>query len=710
MSTYRPSRLLALAIAALTAAVLAVVGVVVASPASAAESWTPVNGQFALVGHGYGHGRGMSQWGAYGAATDGRSAAQILDFYYPGTTGVPTFDTMVRARLTADEGQDLAVEPNSRTGSLGIVDTGSIKRDMPLPASVGGAPVAMWRARWSGGVTRLEGLWGGGWQAYPVGAPWVTDGPLEYVSSSGTMTIVYPGLTRRDYHGSLKSVPNGSRIISVNLVPREQYLRSVVPAESPSSWPPAALQAQAVAARSYFESVRTPSGPYDICDSEACQVYLGMASYDSSGRLLRTYEATSTDDAIKATAGVVRTYNGAPVFAQFSSTNGGWSVAGGKPYLVAQPDPYDRPQPWSYHDWTATVSAAQLASVYGTGTVQSLSVNSRDGNGEWGGRVQSVTIRGTSGSVTVSGDSFRSAANLRSTWWTVSTPSAPDPDVSAVLTSGGQSGALELHTLSWASGYSSFSQHVATALGQVNKDDWRFFVAPYPGSGPRDLYAVKLRGTDSGRVEVHVLSQASGYQTWVAHEITAQPQVPVGLGLDVALGSWGGDGLWNLFLVQSGASSSGKVEVHVLSAASRWSTFLTHAATALPLSAVKPGEWSFLAGGPGGAGDLVGVWHSGSTGSGATEVHTLTRASGYTSFSQHVATPLALSAPNQFSFALADDDRDGVPDLYALKRTGTSSSSTEVHVLSGSTGFGSWLLHTATPLNQTGTAWQLDAR
>src|SRR3954468_5525494 len=74
---------------------------------------TPINGVFRLEGHGYGHGRGMSQWGAYGAATAGLSYSQILAFYYPGTTLTATTDPMMRVLVSADNDNSTKVLPVS---------------------------------------------------------------------------------------------------------------------------------------------------------------------------------------------------------------------------------------------------------------------------------------------------------------------------------------------------------------------------------------------------------------------------------------------------------------------------------------------------------------------------------------------------------------------------------------------------------------------
>ena len=699
-------RVLAVALVAATSLVVTALSPL-APAALAAESYVPVGGVFTMAGLGYGHGRGLSQWGAYGAARQGVPAASILDFYYPGTATSGYGDPVLRVQLRGDEGVDLAVVATPRNGTYGVIDFGSTRRDMPLPTDVDGFPVSHWRSvAAGGGVSRFEGLWAGVWRGYPTAAPWQTDGPFELVSSTSRLAMVYPDGTSRDYRGSLRSIPNGAGLHSLSIVPMESYLRSVVPSEVPSSWPAAALEAQSVAARTYTANVRTPSGSFDICDTTACQVYAGVAAHDAGGRLLRSYEAAATDRAVQATAGQVRTFGGAPIFSQFSSSNGGWTLAGNssQPYLPSKPDPYDGAFPNPGHSWSLSLSANSVAAAFDTGQVLSISVEQRDGKGAFGGRTRSVTVRGATRSVSVTGDAFRSALGLRSTWWTITDPPpSRSHDLHAVLLQGGASGTVELHSLSGASGYTSFTTHAATAFGQADPTDWRFRVARSSG----DLYGIKLRGTASGRVEVHVLSAASGYRTFVGHHATAQPALAADMLADVALAPWPGGSANDVYLVPYTATGSGRVEVHVLAAASGYTSFLTHSATALSTATVRPGEWTFLVGDTP-AGDLVGVWHSGATGSGRTEVHTLSQGSGYSAFNRQVATPLGRTEPGAISFALGDHDGDAEQDLSVLARRGTGTSSTEVHVLAGRSAFTGWSLHTGTALGETGPAWQLD--
>ena len=158
-------------------------------------------------------------------------------------------------------------------------------------------------------------------------------GPLRLGVGEASVLTLYVGTTPIGYRGKLTATRAGTTTIAtVNTLPLDAYLWSVVPAESPPSWLAAALQAQAVAARTYaaYNRRSNASARWDICDTTACQVYPGASS-----------EAASTTAAVRATPNQIRTWNGLPILSQFSSSNGGWTVASSVPYQVSKADPYD---------------------------------------------------------------------------------------------------------------------------------------------------------------------------------------------------------------------------------------------------------------------------------------------------------------------------------------------------------------------------------
>jgi SpoIID/LytB domain protein len=216
---------------------------------------------------------------------------------------------------------------------------------------------------------------------------------------------------------------NGQR--TVNTVLMEDYLRGVVPRESPASWGDAgagrgmeALKSQAVAARSYAWAENRATWA-KTCDTTSCQVYLG------AGSNLGPLEDRRTDAAIAGTAGVVlRNAGGSIVRAEFSSSTGGWTAGGAFPSIR---DDGDTASP--YHDWSQVVPAATIGSAFGVGQLISIRVTDRNGLGADGGRVLKLEVVGTAKSVVVSGSSARTTLGLRSDWFVVGAApvNAPPP-------------------------------------------------------------------------------------------------------------------------------------------------------------------------------------------------------------------------------------------------------------------------------------------
>ncbi len=367
-----------------------------ASPATAVDSWpVPRQAWITIKGHGYGHGHGMSQYGAEGAARQGRTFRQIAEFYYPGTTW-GTARGKVRVQISADTTDDLVVVArkglrlrDSGTGSVTRLPDNGATRWRIMVNRAGEDRVAYLTDRWR--------AWRG------------LEGEGVFSAGRAPVTLVTPSGQRR-YRGRLTAdVPTaGSRARNtINTLSLESYLKGVVPLEMPALWSKAAVRAQAVAARTYAAYERDHrTGP--LCDTTSCQVYGG---YDA--------EHPASNNAVDATEHLALMHKGAPAFTQFSSSSGGWTSAGSMPYLRAKADPYDDWAGNPVHSWSTRVSDALVESRWsGIGNLTRITVNRRDGHGEWGGRVGSVTLVGSRGQVVVSGDTLRLVLGLRSTWVT----------------------------------------------------------------------------------------------------------------------------------------------------------------------------------------------------------------------------------------------------------------------------------------------------
>jgi SpoIID/LytB domain protein len=404
-------------------------GMLVPAQARADEIAGPgSDGTFTIEGHGWGHGRGLSQYGAQGAAQLGKTADEITAFYYPHTAKTVLANSTIRVLLQADEGLDLQVYP--ATG-LKVTDVAS-GASTTLPAGP-----TRWRSTHDSTGFRIASLTGSTWTTFTMAGHTTFQGPIRF-SGPSLIKVAMPDGSSRDYRTSVQAAYRTSTTVySVAVMSMEDYLFGVVPRESSASWPAASLEAQAIAARSYaaYKRAHAPANQvFDICDSTQCQVFGGTNSYSAAGT--RTaLEATSTNDAVKATSGVVRTYNGEPIFAEFSASNGGLSVAGSQPYLVEQDDPYDGVTGSAVHSWTATVSAAQIQARYpSVGTLDRLRVTQRQRAGtswEQQGRVMTVVLEGHSSagaatSVTTTGAGIYqanawpgSSTGLRSSFWHV---------------------------------------------------------------------------------------------------------------------------------------------------------------------------------------------------------------------------------------------------------------------------------------------------
>ncbi len=385
--------------------------VVPAPPAQADSVVAPRSGSVTVRGSGWGHGFGMSQYGAYGAARKGLTWKQILAFYYARTrvTTMPS-GTALKVWISGDRDGSLRVRP---TTGLNVRDGNGGRYTVPT-----GAKYKSWRISRSGSGYRLTYRTSSG--ANVTQRTGLSSSTWSFYSSSKVIPVVLPSGSVRYYRGSVALVKRGSSGRTVNRVLLEDYVKGVVPAEMPTSWPAQAVRAQAVAARSYAVRLRdfnNYSG-YDICDTTACQVYRGVRSETAAG-----------NSAVRATKGAIISYRGAVALTQFASSNGGHSAQGRYPYLAPRSDPYDgavRSQAW-----TKTLTTGRIAAAWpAVGTVRGLRVTARDGAGAWGGRVRTIAILGSKTTVTVSGGTFQRRFGLRSTLFTIvgkTSAASPNP-------------------------------------------------------------------------------------------------------------------------------------------------------------------------------------------------------------------------------------------------------------------------------------------
>lgn len=399
-----PALVLSTVLAAATLTAVTWAGPAAPSSALAVDQYFAVPGQgtVTLTGHGFGHGHGMSQYGAEGAARQGLTWQKIVGFYYPGTVQ-GTLNARVRVLVSADTSRDVVVAP--RTG-LAVQDTRTGEA-WTLPAN--GA--TRWRLEVASGKTVVDFLTDR-WRRWRT---LTGDGAFR---AGGRPITLYVGGTARRYRGVLVAASpraGSTDRDTVNDLHIDNYIRGVIPREMPASWSPEAVRAQAVAARTYaaYELQHPRAAHYQLCDTTSCQVYGGYDAEDSR-----------SNAAVLATAGVVLKANGLPAFTQFGSSSGGWTSANQFSYLPSKQDPYDG---WSGNPnrtWTVTLDVARIERAWpGVGNLKGLRFTSREGGGEWKGRVWRLELTGTrNGAATlvrVSGDEFRSRLGLKSTYLTV---------------------------------------------------------------------------------------------------------------------------------------------------------------------------------------------------------------------------------------------------------------------------------------------------
>ena len=363
---------------ALPAACLALLGLSSIYPLAASASVTWI-----VHGRGFGHGVGMSAYGAYGYAEHGKGYRFILGHYYTGAgLGTLTGPRIVRVLLDISAGD---------VGFSGATSACGQALD----------PRRSYRAHRSGGSVRLRSA---------SGRPLADCGRKLRAAGAGTISIAGLGT----YRGALETVPTMSRAGSLNVVnalPVEAYVKGVIPNESPPSWPMAELKAQAVASRSFALTAGVGGNGFDLYDDTRSQVYKGLSS-----------EFARSDRAAEETRGQVVTYGGHVAETLFSACSGGHTESiqyafGGPaiPYLQGVPDPYDYYCP--LHTWTKRFSGPEISRRLGgylRGKLKRVVVTKHGVTP----RIVTARLLGTGGTTTVTGADLEVALGGYSSWMT----------------------------------------------------------------------------------------------------------------------------------------------------------------------------------------------------------------------------------------------------------------------------------------------------
>ena len=239
---------------------------------------------FLVSGHGYGHGVGMGQWGAQGYALQGYTYQQILSAYYPGTTSGQTNTSTIRVLLASGKSK-LTI---SSKKPFTVEDGDGFEHTLPAGKTTFGPGLKL---------------------AVDGGPKEALTPPLTFAPASGSNLTL-----GRAYRGRIVVDVPSEKLRAINVLPLEQYLYGVVPAEMPSTWLDAALAAQAVAARSYALANKQAAAPFDVYADGRSQAYLGVSA-----------ETPAATAAVDETAGEVLLYGGHVADTLFSSSTGGWT-------------------------------------------------------------------------------------------------------------------------------------------------------------------------------------------------------------------------------------------------------------------------------------------------------------------------------------------------------------------------------------------------
>ena len=391
-----------------------------------------------LEGHGYGHGHGMGQWGALGYALTGTGYRAIVAHYYAGSSlaGLnPAQEaTQVRVALTENDGNTVIVTSGSAFNVSGLpVGGGQAVLMSPVGGGVWNVSVGPGCAGpWSPARSGVSDPTANPDSNPGLGDPSTGSRALQLCQGGGNLTV----------RGSIEAVYNSDGAArTVNIVALEQYVAGVVPNESPAGWGTLGgpgpqgqprgfqeLEAQAVAARSYVMAGLGSYGGYaDTCDLE-CQTYRGTAN-----------ESAVTDLAVDDTSREVMEFPGGAVAAtQYSASTGGYTAPGAFPAVVDAGDSVCVPGACNpNHTWTTSIPVSTIDATWPSlGTLVSVDITGRNGDGEWGGRVTAMTLVGTDQNVPMSGDAFAGALGLKSDWFTTNATLGA-PAVGMAATPGG---------------------------------------------------------------------------------------------------------------------------------------------------------------------------------------------------------------------------------------------------------------------------------
>jgi hypothetical protein len=232
-------------------------------------------------------------------------------------------------------------------------------------------------------------------------------------------------------------------------------------------------------------------------------------------------------------------------------------------------------------------------------------------------------------------------------------------------------------------GFGQFLLHTGTPIAQADAaTSYVFAVSDYNRDGIPDLYCLQRSNTGTNSLEVHILNGADNYQSFLLQKGTPIAQADAATNYVFAVGDYNRDGIPDLYCLKYSNTGTNSLEVHILNGADNYQSFLLQTGTPIAQANI-PTNFAFAVGdyNRDGIPDLYCLKHS-NTSTDSLEVYILNGADNYRSFLLQTGT--VLDQPDiaaNFAFAVGDYNRDGISDIYSLKSNNIGTNALEVHIL-----------------------------
>jgi len=382
--------------------------------------------KFSFTGSGYGHGVGMSQIGARAKALAGESATAILNYYYSGTKVETATDSKILRINIGHLLKSTKVRSDSNgaklqlfAGALSESKTADVLLDIPskttLNVEISGSRLNISTTQGANTTPITNGTsftlrWSG--TRHMEGAPTVIS-----VTANSTVNRYRYGQIQFKV---IKDKLLGNRLSVINSVRlQDEYLWGI--GEVPSSWPLAALQAQAIASRTY-----ALAKSLKIRSACSCHLYGSISdqSFVGFSKESEAFYGQFWKSAVDSTVGQIITYDGLPITAYFTSSTGGvtetsehaWGTA--TPFTQSVPDSASADIALNprFATWSRQITQSVIAAAFLLPDVLSLQVLSLNPAGTVD-LIQATSSKGVT--ATLTGETFRSRSKLPSAWFSL---------------------------------------------------------------------------------------------------------------------------------------------------------------------------------------------------------------------------------------------------------------------------------------------------